>query len=62
MQTFKCKRCEKMSAVKGIEQQNDVSYVVCEHCSAKNRLFQRPTPLGAPIELEVVGLIDAKAP
>jgi transcription elongation factor Elf1 len=59
-QSFNCKRCHKVSKVSGIhyDTKTGSNYVSCEHCSAKNRLAQIPTSQGAPVLLEVVGIIE----
>lgn len=58
MQSLMCRACGRKSKVTGIDQLDGVLYVVFEHCNAKNRLLQRPTPIGAPAQFEVVGLLE----
>lgn len=58
MQSFICKKCSKKSKVKGIEQNDGKAFVVCEHCSEKNKLHQLPTCLGAPLQFEIISLIE----
>lgn len=59
MQTFMCKSasCGKKSNLKRIVQSDDPPYVECEHCGAKNEIKALPTPDGAPMEFEVIGIL-----
>jgi transcription elongation factor Elf1 len=62
-QTFTCKnsKCNKTSAVRGIQQSDGIQFVVCEYCGAKNKLMALPRKEGAPIEFEVISLVDHPA-
>ena len=58
-QSFTCKQCGKISKVSGIHHHTKSGdhYVTCEYCYSKNKLAKIPAPLGAPTQLEVVGLV-----
>ena len=57
---FKCRNpdCEKYSAVRNINWFDGGHIVECEHCNSVHELRQIPTPQDAPIQFEIVGLLE----
>ena len=58
MESFTCKKCEKRSRILRIWQSDDPAHVVCEHCRAKNSLRPLPKVEGAPVQWEVIGIVN----
>lgn len=60
-QQWTCKGCgERTSSKDGIEQENGISFVVCDKCGAKNKIIQLGDRVGAPAEFTIVGLIPVR--
>lgn len=58
-QQFKCQNeeCGQVSTVRMIEHYKGVYFVVCEHCSSRNKLVILPNKQGEPLKFEVFGLV-----
>jgi len=54
-----CRKCDVMSNVQAIEKSNDNLYFVrCQQCGAKNQIVQTGATLSQPGLLQVMGLIE----
>jgi hypothetical protein len=62
-QQFICKRCGGLSNVQRFEKTRDgLTYALCEHCGAGNRVVDTGATASRPGLLPVIGLIDQKNP
>jgi len=59
-QSFKCQKCGSPVPAKDGHHHPKTGdrYYVCPDCGAKNKVIQRPTLVGAPVEFVPSGVID----